>query len=461
VQSQPSPLSPLDGRYAADHMAQAFFSEVHQHRFRWTAELLWLMSLQAVFPDRFAQGDLYRLHQLALNGFEDRRLRALRSWEDKTRHDVKALELTVADTIREAGMGHLVPLLHLGLTSEDVVGMAWGAALNDWWELMSAQVDEFLVLLERLGRKSDGLMMARTHGQPAAPTTMAKELEVFASRLERLSYQDPEPIAVKWGGAVGTMAAMELARPDYDWEEHCNSFVSTFPPGSLARDPVTTQIGGRDSIAARLHLLVRLNGLLTGLCQDLWQYCSLGYFRIQRAEGQVGSSTMPQKVNPIPFEMAEGNFGLSSAMLTHIADKISRSRLQRDLSDSTVMRSLGSALAYSQVALASLSRGVAKLDFMFTPADAEAELHYEIMSEAAQTAMRVHGEAEAYEKVRAACQGLRGTSKSEFWAALKPVMPKAVFDRLSKLNMYDYLGSAARGWGAGPRSFEENGGKHE
>jgi adenylosuccinate lyase len=437
-------LSPLDGRYSKMHSAKDRFSESAQHRIRWKLELLWMASLREALPNQVSEGDQKRLQDLAALPMGNDELHRLRRHESEIGHDIKALELVLRENLDNAELGHLKHLLHFGLTSEDVVGTAWSMSLSVWWEGFSYRITKMRDALHLLARLSAGPMVARTHGQPAAPTSMAKELEVFDFRLKTVDPGCPNRLMVKWGGAVGTMAALELAVPGYNWSHHCDRFITSLAPGRIYRDSVTTQIGGRDALAERLHLLMRVNNVLTGLCQDLWQYCSLDYFRVKQNPAQVGSSTMPQKVNPISFEMAEGNFGLSNAMLSFMADKLTRSRMQRDLSDSTVMRSLGSALAYSEVAVNSLIRGLSSLEFRRETVESEANCHYELLAEVVQTIMRVNGDPDAYEKVRAATQGMRSVGAKEFWSALSKVVPPLVAVQVPPIG--GCLGSAARGW---------------
>lgn len=369
-----------------------------------------------------------------IDEFTDENAAAIRMLEQITRHDVKAIEYYLKSQIEEgAGTKVATEFLHFALTSEDVNNLAYGILIHD--ALRRVLFPELQMVIDALTAIAQAnksrRMLALTHGQPATPTTLGKEIQVFVDRLAR---QRDQAIAFrmqgKFGGAVGNYFAHRAAYPDVNWEKFGLHFVK-----SLGLEPLknTTQINPHDDIAQLSHLYQRINTILLNLSRDVWLYISRGVFKQKVVKTEVGSSTMPHKVNPIDFENAEGNLGLSNALFGHFAEKLPVSRLQRDLSDSTVQRNIGVAFGYHLLALKSLTRGLGKLSVNGKFLDEELAAHPEVMAEAIQTVMRRHGIRDAYEQLKRATRGEAVTvaDLKEFVEKLK--IPAAEKARLIKL----------------------------
>jgi adenylosuccinate lyase len=441
-------LSPLDGRYA-DKTAPLteHFSEFALIRERVRVEILWLLflaeqrSIPACSP--IAKAKRRGLEQLA-ETFDVRQAERVKRLEARTRHDVKAAELFLAEELKRRGMTRWIPWLHFGCTSEDVNSIAHSQmVMGALRGPMREQWGEVLRTLRSLARHTARMPMpARTHGQPASPTTMGKEIAVFVHRLapivERL---DSLPMTVKMGGATGTFSAWEAACPEANWPRLTRQFLKKAAPGCepLA---VTTQIDPHDRLAEIGFAMTQLSTVLIDFARDVWQYISDGFIIQQKAKGQVGSSTMPHKVNPIDFENAEGNLGLASALLIHLATKLPISRLQRDLSDSTVMRSVGVAFGHAHLALANLLAGLGRIAPNPKAMREALRDRWEVLAEPIQTCLRSHGVADAYEQMRHATQGkaLNETSYREMVESLP--LPEEVRARLAALRPETYIGRA-------------------
>ncbi len=431
------PLSPLDGRYAkvVEGLA-AYFSEDALMRGRVEVEVRYLLALSEVE----GLAELKRItqkQQKSLEGvlerFGERDVAAIRALERKTNHDVKAVEYYLQGKLGGMGLRHAIPFLHFGLTSEDVNNLAYGIlihrALKD---MLRPELRGLLATLGSLGRRWKSLpMLGLTHGQPATPTTVGREFLVFVERLGRqLAKLYEFKMHGKFGGAVGTLAAHRAAYPKVKWERFGAAFVR-----SLGLVPLryTTQINPHDDLAELSHLLVRINTILLGLCRDAWMYISRGIFTQRVNAGEVGSSTMPHKVNPIDFENAEGNLGVSSALFTHFAAKLPVSRLQRDLSDSTVQRNLGVAFGHHLLAVKSLQKGLGKLQVDRSLLRWELEQHPEVHAEAVQTVMRRYGIVDAYEQLKRFTRGREVTREGlEKFIRDLPI-PKGERERLAKI----------------------------
>jgi len=409
-------LSPLDGRYAAKTEAlRPYFSEQALMRARVEVEIRYLIALarepkfKALAP--FTKPEEQALLRIVVQ-FSEKDAKSIQTIERTTNHDVKAVEYFLKErTAKISGLKKHLEFIHFGLTSEDVNNLAYGLMIHGALKnVLSPVFCEFLEDLRTMSRQAKNVpLLSLTHGQPATPTTVGKELWVFVERLERQLTQLSEfKMQGKFGGAVGTFAAHYAAAPEVNWAAFGRKFVE-----SLNLDPLTTttQINPHDDLAELSHIMERVNTILIDLSRDMWLYISRGVLRQRVVRGEVGSSAMPHKVNPIDFENAEGNLGLSNALFAHFAAKLPISRLQRDLSDSTVQRSIGSAFGYHLIAILALQKGLGKLTLDEKAVRSELQAHPEVLAEAIQTILRARGTAGAYEKLKVLTRGEKITLK--------------------------------------------------
>ncbi|HXH01452.1 MAG TPA: adenylosuccinate lyase [Xanthomonadaceae bacterium] len=442
-------LSPLDGRYAAKVEAlRPILSEFGLIHARLRVEIEWLLALSdepaiTELP-AFAPQTRQRLRAVATD-FSLADAQRIKAIEAQTNHDVKAVEYFIKERLGEdAQLRQALEFVHFACTSEDINNLAYA--------LMLAQTRE-TVLLPKLDGLIDTLrdmahayaaqpMLARTHGQTASPTTVGKELANVVARLRRQrDVLAALPMPGKFNGAVGNYNAHVAAYPDIDWPALSRRFVESL---GLDWQSHTTQIEPHDGIAELCDAQRRIGTICIDLCRDLWGYIALGYFRQSVAAGEVGSSTMPHKVNPIDFENAEGNFGIGNALLEHFAGKLPISRFQRDLSDSTVLRALGSAFGHALVGFDALGRGLSKLSVDAQALDADLDGAWEVLSEAVQTVMRRHGLPSPYEQLKSLTRGrgIDAASMREFIAGLE--LPAGVKASLLALTPATYTGLAER-----------------
>ena len=447
----PSPLaalSPLDGRYSrgADPL-RGYFSEQALIRYRARIELEWLQALAAE-PGirelkRFSKKTSAALSALAKN-FSDRDAEQIKAIEAETNHDVKAIELWLkAKLAKNAEVQRALEFIHFACTSEDINNLSYALMLKESREqVMLPKLDELIAAIRNLARRHAALpMLSRTHGQAASPTTLGKEMANFAQRLQRARERIAGVAALgKMSGAVGNYNAHVIAYPGFGWERFSRRFVEKL---GLELNPYTTQIEPHDWLAELLDAYAAANGILLGLDRDLWGYISLGYFRQKVKAGEVGSSTMPHKVNPIDFENSEGNLGIANALLRHLAEKLPVSRWQRDLSDSTAQRTIGTALGHTLLAYSACLRGLGKLEAHPERLAADLEANWEVLTEAVQQVMRRYGVADAYEKLKAISRGRR-IERGQLAAFIKalPIPPDAR-KRLLALTPARYIGLAA------------------
>jgi len=442
-------VSPIDGRYRARTRALAdYFSEYALIRYRVRVEIEWYLALAAnpaidAMPPIGADG-VGRLRAL----YQDFTLddaRRIKQLEGETNHDVKAVEYFLKEKIGAEEAGLPLEMVHFACTSEDINNLAYALMLKEFAEreLIPAVARTVGELAAMARRYKDVAMVARTHGQPASPTTIGKEIAIFAYRLERqLNHLRRQEYLGKANGAVGNMNAHRAAYPEVDWIEHSRRFVESF---GLSWNPLTTQIESHDFLAEIFDTMVRIDTIILGFARDIWGYVSLGYFTQKTVAGEIGSSVMPHKVNPIDFENCEGNLGLATALFQHLGTKLPVSRWQRDLSDSTAVRGLGTAYGHVMVALSSLERGLKKLELnrARVAAELEDEQAWEIVAEAIQTLMRRHGLDRPYERLKELTRGRAVDRRmiEEFIAGLPiDAKAKAAFARLEPGN---YLGYAA------------------
>jgi adenylosuccinate lyase len=447
----PSPLaalSPLDGRYTETAQPlRPYFSEQALIRYRVRIELEWLQALAAEKGIRelkpFGKASVAELSRL-LKSFSDRDAEHIKNIEAETNHDVKAIEYWLKSRLaKNAEAQRALEFIHFACTSEDINNLAYALMVAESRaEVMLPKLDELIAALRALARRHAALpMLSRTHGQAATPTTLGKEIANFAHRLAR-ARERIAAVAVlgKINGAVGNYNAHVTAYPDFDWERFCRRFVEGL---GLEFNAYTTQIEPHDWLAELLDAYARANSVLLDLDRDLWGYISLGYFRQKTKAGEVGSSTMPHKVNPIDFENSEGNVGVANALLRHLAEKLPVSRWQRDLSDSTAQRNVGAALGYTLLAYAACLRGLGKLEADPARLAADLEANWEVLAEAVQQVMRRHGVADAYDKLKAMSRGkrLERSQLAEFVKGL-PIPPEEK-KRLLALTPAKYTGLAA------------------
>ena len=442
-------LSPLDGRYAGKLAAVRYlFSEAGLMRERVRVECAWFLAL-AAGPAAAALAKLPRAARDFLAALSKdpaaADVAAIKQIEARTNHDVKAVEIWLRTELKARGAAAAdLEWLHFACTSEDINNLAYALMLkNARATVLLPMIDSIGALLDSLARRHAAApMLARTHGQTATPTTVGKELANFAARLQsQRAGIERVGILGKMNGAVGNFNAHAVAMPQIDWAGFSRTFVESV---GVASNAYTTQIEPHDWIAEYCHALMRANTVLVDLARDMWSYISLGYFKQRPVEGEVGSSTMPHKVNPIDFENAEGNLGLANALLGHFADKLPVSRLQRDLTDSTVMRNLGVAIGHSVLSYGSLELGLGKIELDQARAGEDLDRAWEVLGEAVQTVMRAHGIPDAYDRLKSFTRG-RAIDKDamrEFIASLD--LPPAEKERLLRLEPKDYVGLAPK-----------------
>ena len=442
-------LSPLDGRYAGKVDAlRPIFSEYGLIRARVHVEIEWLLALATepgiVELPAFTPTQTERLRALA-SDFSVEDGARVKDIERTTNHDVKAVEYFIKERLRgDAELQPSLEFVHFACTSEDINNLSYGLMLEQ------ARRDVLLPALRGIADTLRGMahanaaqpMLSRTHGQTASPTTLGKELANVVARLERQIRQIASvELTGKINGAVGNYNAHVVSYPAVDWPAFAQRFVQSL---GLVFNPYTTQIEPHDNVAEIGDAARRANTILIDLARDIWGYISLGYFKQRLKEGEVGSSTMPHKVNPIDFENAEGNFGIANALFEHFSAKLPISRWQRDLTDSTVLRALGTAFGHTQVALDSLAKGLGKLTVNPERLDADLDASWEVLAEAVQTVMRRHGLPNPYEQLKALTrgQGITADSMRAFVESLD--LPEADKQRLRDMTPGSYTGLAER-----------------
>ena len=448
----PSPLtalSPLDGRYSSKvEPLRHFFSELGLIRYRVEIEVEWLKALAAERAIRevpkFSAATVRDLDAL-VSRFSEEDGAAVKAIEARTNHDVKAIEYFLKDRLAgNSEVAKVAEFIHFACTSEDINNLCHASMLK-------AARDE--VMLPALGRIIDRLaaiardlaaapMLAHTHGQPASPTTLGKEMANVAARLKRARQRIAGvKLLGKINGAVGNYNAHLVAYPEIDWEKFARRFVESL---GLEFNPYTIQIEPHDALAELFDAFARANTIMLDLDRDVWGYISLGYFRQKTKAGEVGSSTMPHKVNPIDFENSEGNLGIANALLRHMSEKLPVSRWQRDLTDSTVLRNMGVALGHTLLAYDSLLKGLAKLEANHAKLSADLEANWEVLAEPIQTVMRRYGVEGAYEKLKDLTRGKAGITRESLHSFIRKLkIPADARKRLLKLTPATYTGKAA------------------
>jgi adenylosuccinate lyase len=443
-------LTPLDGRYGRQmEPYAAFFSEASLIKERFAVEVAWLGHLAAM-PEVAELGPLSATERAALGRWAEELGLAeadqVKKLEGVTNHDVKAVEYYLKRRlVEELGWPEArAEFVHFAATSEDINNLAYArivrAALGSaWLPAARSLVDD----VRKMALENAELpMLAHTHGQPATPTTLGKELAVFVARWERqLQGARSVEIPGKWGGATGTLAAHSAAYPEIDWAVVAENFVSSL---GFQWSPLTTQVEPHDWLAELFGAMARFGTVLLDFCRDIWLYISLGYMKQKAVAGEVGSSAMPHKVNPIDFENAEANAGLAGALMSHLATQLPLSRLQRDLSDSSALRNIGTAFGYSGMAIVSAQRGLARIAPDREALDADLREAWEVLTEAAQTVMRRYGRPGGYEQLAALTRG-RALTSEEFQRFVRGLdLPAGTREHLLALTPASYTGLAGQ-----------------
>ena len=441
-------ISPLDGRYSRSVEALTeYFSESALIKYRIKVEIEYLIHLSRQKEikelDPISNKDLKRFQKI-YNSFSIEDAKRVKAIEVATNHDVKAVEYFIREKLEKMNKKRLFPWIHFALTSEDVNNLSYSLMWQDG--MRNIFLPEFHVVINKLNtiakQFSTTAMLSLTHGQSATPTTFGKELSVFVHRLKRQYEQmKKQQFQGKFGGATGTWAAHYAAYPKMDWLNFSKKFIS-----SLGLDPnlVTTQIEPHDSVVESYHSMIRVNNILIDLCRDVWSYVSRGILKQKRVPGEVGSSTMPHKINPIQFENAEGNLGLANSILSHLSNKLPISRMQRDLTDSTTLRNQGIAMGYSYLACKNILKGLKRITVNKLAMKKELNSHWEVLAEAIQTVLRKSGSNNAYEQLKNMTQGETVTSDSiiDFVKLLR--IPEEDKKRLSELTPEEYIGIAPK-----------------
>jgi len=439
-------LSPLDGRYASKTAGLSkIFSEYGLIQRRLTVEIYWLLALCAepgIAEARSLTDEEQKFLLSLADNFCERDAQRIKEIESTTNHDVKAVEYFLKEKLAGTSLEGLSEFLHFACTSEDINNISHALQLKDGLKVITASQMEVLSALSALVQESRDIpMLARTHGQTASPTTVGKELAVFVLRLRRqLEQVQAVGIKGKLNGAVGNYNAHISAYPDIDWQNFSRRIIEDSL--GLEQNPLTIQIEPHDYMAELFHAMMRWNTVLLDFDRDIWTYISLGYFGQKTVKGEVGSSTMPHKVNPIDFENSEGNLGLANAIFDHLASKLPVSRMQRDLTDSTVIRNVGTAFGYSQIAYRSTLKGIGKLKLNTARLAADLDNAWEVLAEPIQTVMRKAGIDEPYEKLKALTRGQKVTREtiSEFLTTLD--LPQDDLQRLLEMTPESYIGIA-------------------
>lgn len=441
-------ISPIDGRYGSKTEAlRPIFSEFGLIRHRVLVEVRWLQAL-ATDPDIAEVPPLSKHASELLDGiverFNEEDAQRVKNIERTTNHDVKAVEYFIKEKI--AGNQELAAVsefVHFACTSEDINNLSYALMLREArTQALLPAMDEIIITLRKLAHEHAELpMLSRTHGQPASPTTLGKEIANVVYRLKRQWEQVASvPLLGKINGAVGNYNAHLSAYPNKDWPAFAERFVTGL---GLDWNPYTIQIEPHDYIAELFDAIARFNNVLNDFCRDVWSYISIGYFKQRTVAGEVGSSTMPHKVNPIDFENAEGNLGLANALFDHLAGKLPVSRWQRDLTDSTVLRNLGVGIGHSLVAYQSAMRGIGKLEADRDRLAADLEGNWEILAEAVQTVMRRYGVDKPYERLKELTRGRR-VDQAAFAAFIDGLeLPETAKQELKSLTPGSYIGNAA------------------
>lgn len=435
-------ISPADGRYnnATKHLA-SYFSEYALIKYRLRVEVEYFIALS---EKKFFKTDIKLKNALRLlvENFTEEDAQQIKNTEHITNHDVKAVEYFLKEKLENLGGGDYKEWVHFGLTSQDInntaVPLLWKDAIE--YEYLPALINLQHTLYDLARQWKDVPMLARTHGQAASPTLLGKEIMVFVERIEnQVQLFSYIPFSGKFGGATGNFNAHAVAFPRYNWKKFADNFLED--KLGLQRQQYTTQIEHYDTLAAHFDAIKRINNILTDLCRDIWSYISTDYFKQQTKKGEVGSSAMPHKVNPIDFENAEGNLGLANAVLEHLSGKLPISRLQRDLTDSTVLRNIGVPMAHTAIAFSSLEKGLNKLILNEQKLKADLENNWAVVSEAIQTILRRENYPKPYETLKELTRGKTAIDKNVIHSFINSLKIAAALKKeLKAITPHNYTG---------------------
>lgn len=440
--NQLTAISPVDGRYRKElqHLGE-YFSEYALIKYRVIVEIEYFLFLA---EKKFFKVDAKTKQHLlkVADGFSVEDAAAIKQTENITNHDVKAVEYFIKNELDKCNAGHLKEWVHFGLTSQDInntaIPLLWKNSIE--LEYLPAVIN----LQHTIGNLAldwkDVPMLARTHGQPASPTRLGKEMMVFVERLEnQIQLFSYIPFTAKFGGATGNFNAHHVAFPKYNWKKFADDFTES--KLGLQRQQYTTQIEHFDTLAAHFDAIKRINTILMDFCRDIWAYVSMDYFKQKTKKGEIGSSAMPHKVNPIDFENAEGNLGLANALLEHLSAKLPISRLQRDLTDSTVLRNIGVPIAHTLLAIRSTEKGISKLVLNESKLKADLDNNWAVVAEAIQTILRRENYPKPYEALKELTRGKNAIDKKaiqQFISTLK--VSAALKKELKAITPFNYLG---------------------
>jgi len=438
-------ISPVDGRYRGQVVELAdYFSEFALIRYRLKVEVEYFIALcELPLPQLTdVNKEVYPLLRDIYNSFTDADAQKVKEIEKVTNHDVKAVEYFLKEKMETLGLSKQLEFIHFGLTSQDVNNTATPLTLRDAiGEVYYPLLDELVEKLDQLSREwSEVPLLARTHGQPASPTKLGKEIMVFIERIQKqVDLLQEVPVSAKFGGATGNFNAHHVAYPEINWIDFGNDFVNNVL--GLTRSQYTTQIEHYDNIAAIFDSLKRINTIIIDLSRDFWTYISMDYFKQRVKEGEVGSSAMPHKVNPIDFENAEGNLGMANAIFEHLSAKLPISRLQRDLTDSTVLRNIGVPMAHTIIAFKSVLKGLNKVYLNHEAINQDLEDNWAVVAEAIQTILRREGYPKPYEAIKELTRGKAGITHEairEFVETLK--VSESVKNEILRITPQNYTG---------------------
>ena len=440
-------ISPLDNRYSQKIIYLANnFSESNLNKTRFEIEIDWIIFLTTQCGKNFkplSSAAKKNLLKIKMN-FDHRSAKRIKDIESKTNHDVKAVEYFIREEMEKfSNLKKYQHLVHFALTSEDINSLSYAVLLRDARDIYLRKLD---ILIKDLNSKSRSWasipMLARTHGQAASPSTLGKEIKVFQQRLSRQKamLKNMKPLA-KFGGATGNFHTLDLSDSRINWVSKTRKFLNLF---KVEQNPITTQIEPHDGIAEISQCIQRINNILIDFNQDIWIYISNDIFRLKMKDGEIGSSTMPHKVNPIDFENSEGNLGLSNSLMSFFADKLSKSRLQRDLSDSTVLRNLGVGFGYSYLGLSSCLTGLDKIQPNKDVAYKELSENWQVLAEAIQIIMKLEGYDNAYEEIKAKTRGQSIDQESYLKIVSDLNITDESKEKLKKLTPLNYLGIASK-----------------